>query len=461
MISQKPSPIADSILQGNLIKLMLKLSVPSILGVLLLTLNTFIDAMFAGRFVGETALAGISLALPFTLIIQGLADFVGTGSASILSRAIGSQDIKIQSKIFGNLIIISVVISAVISAIGYGFSKELITLMGGSSTVAFEGTSYLKIYTLGTIFFIVGQACGDVISSEGKIRWTTTSMWIFITVNICLNYLFIVVYDGGTAELALATVMAMIVACIFNLFYFVCGKSLITVNLKKIAIAKDLLPEIFSVGIGSLLYPVMMLIQQFVVFNSISNYGTNNDIAFFGATEKIISLVFIPVMGLTQALQPVIGMNYGAKQNKRIKQAFTNFAIFALILLLLIWIPLQFSPKSFLNLILPGISFAKNDISNFRILSIFTPISTLTYFSITLFIALGKGKTILGLIILRIIILNVPFVLLFSRIFAVRGIYLGLLIADIIFVIIVFFLTFSEFINLNKLKSKNTNSELI
>ena len=455
MISQKASPIADSILQGNLIKLMFKLSVPSILGVLLLTLNAFIDALFAGRFIGETALAGISLALPFTLIIQGFADFVGTGSASIISRAIGSKDVQTQSKIFGNLIVISFVISVLITAIGYGYSKELIMLMGGSGAVALEGTSYLSVYTIGTIFFIIGKALGQVISSEGKIRWTTISMLIFVTVNICLNYLFVAVYDGGSAKLALATDMAMIVASAINLGYFIYGKSSIPVNFKKLAIASNLLPEIFSVGIGSLLYPVMMLIQEFVVFNSISNYGTNNDIAFFGAAGEIISLAFIPVFGVSQALQPVIGMNYGAKQNKRIKKAYTIFAIFSIILLLLIWLPLQLSPKTFLNLILPGITFTENDILNFRILSVFTPIGTLTYFSITLFMALGKGQTILRLIILRIIVLNVPFVLLFSKLFRIKGIYLGLLIADIIFVVIVFFLTFSQFRKLNNFKVKS------
>ena len=457
MISQKPSQIKDLILHGNLIKLMFKLSIPSILGALLLTLNTFIDALFAGRFIGETALAGISLALPFVFIVQGFADFVGTGSASILSRAIGAKDVKTQSKIFGNLIIIGVVISLFITVIGYGFGNELITLMGGSGAVASEGAKYLKVYVIGAVFFVVGKALGQVISSEGKIRWTTMSMWIFVIANISLNYIFVAVYDGGTAKIALATVIAMIISSMINLAYFIFGKSFIPINLKKLVIAKDLLPGIFSVGIASLLYPVMMLIQQFVVFNSISYYGTSSDIAFFGATAKIIALAFIPAIGLAQALQPVFGMNYGAKQYNRIKQAYLNFTIFGIILLLLIWLPLQLYPKTSLNLILPGINFTENDIFNFRILSILTPVVTLIYFSITLFISLGKGKVVLGLALLRIMILNVPFVFLFSKFFQIRGIYLGLFVADVIFIIILFLLTFLEFINLSKIKVKNTN----
>ncbi|PMB47862.1 MATE family efflux transporter, partial [Fischerella thermalis CCMEE 5205] len=193
MTSQKQSQITNEILQGNLVKLMFKLSIPSILGILMLSLNTFIDALFAGRFIGENALAGISLALPLTNIVNGFAGLVGVGSASVLSRAIGSRDLKTQSKIFGNLIIMSVLISFFITIIGYVFGEELIVFMGGSDEVASEGTKYFKTYIIGAIFLILGAACGEVINSEGQIRLTTIFNLTFVTVNIVLNYIFITV----------------------------------------------------------------------------------------------------------------------------------------------------------------------------------------------------------------------------------------------------------------------------
>ena len=385
MTAQKQSKITNEILQGNLIKLMFKLSIPSILGTLMVSLNSFIDALFAGRFLNETALAGILLALPFTSIVEGFAALIGVGSASVLSRAIGSGDIKTQSKIFGNLIIMSVVISFFITILGYVFGKELIAFMGGSGQVALEGTKYLKTYILGSVFFIGGTACGEIISSEGQIRLTTISMSIFVIINILLNYIFLTVFHWGTSGIALATIIAMVFSSIVNLAYFIFGKSFISVNLKKLAIAIDLLPATLSVGMSSLFAPVMILAQGFVVFNSISYYGTNNDIAFFGATQKVTSLVFIPVIGFAQALQPIIGMNYGAKNHKRIKKAYLTFAIIGTILLLLIWLPLQLSPRTFLGIILPSVNFTEDDIFNFRLLSILAPVWPLASFSNTLF----------------------------------------------------------------------------
>ncbi|MEM1173030.1 MAG: MATE family efflux transporter [Cyanobacteria bacterium P01_H01_bin.35] len=452
MTSQKQSQITDEILQGNLIELMFKLSIPSILGVLVFSLNSFIDALFAGRFMNETALAGISLAGSFTSIVGGFAGCIGIGSASVLSRAIGAGDVKTQSKVFSNVIIMSIVISFFITIIGYGFSQELITFMGGRGEVALEGTKYFKTYIIGTIIFITGGACSSIIIAEGQTRITTISTYVFVTVNVLLNYIFISVYSWGTPGLALATIIAMVVSSIINFGYFIFGKSFISINLKKITLAIDILPPILSAGISSLFFPVITLIQNFVVFNSISDYGTKHDIAFFAATVTVNSLAFIPVAGLAQALGPIIGMNYGAKKQKRIKKAYLIFVTCGFLLLLLIWLPLQLSPRTFLGIILSDVNFTDNDIFNFRILSLITPIFAFGIFSFTFFRSIGKDKIILVCILLRTIVLKIPMMLFFSKIYEVKGIYYGLFLADIIMILIVFVFTFLEFKNLTKLK---------
>ncbi|MEH2169740.1 MAG: MATE family efflux transporter [Nostoc sp.] len=452
MTAQKESKITNEILQGNLVQLMFKLSIPSILGTLMFSLNNFLDALFAGQFIGETAVAGITLALPLISIAEGFSLLVGVGSGSVLSQAIGSGNIKTQSKIFGNLMVMGVAIAFAITTLGYSFSEKLIVLMGGSGEVASAGAAYFKTYILGSVFYILGGASSQLMKSEGNIRLSTIFDFIFIIVNIFLNYIFISVFHWGIQGIALATVIGMAVSTILNLTYFLSGKSSIAVNLKKFAFAIDLLPAILSVGISALFHPVMMLVQEFVVLNSISLYGTNNDIALFGATVNVTSLVFIPIIGFAQALQPIIGMNYGAKNYRRIKKSYLTFAIIGTILLLLIWLPLQLSPKTFLGLMLPGVNFTEDDVLKFRIISLSTPILPLAFFSNTLFQSIGKGKTVLVVILLRAMVLNVPMVLFFSKIYGVKGIYYGILFADIIFVFIVFILTILEFKYLSKLK---------
>ena len=159
----------------------------------LVGLNSFLDALFAGQLIGQNAFAGISLALPLTSIVTGCAVSVGVGSASVMSRAIGSEDIKTESKILGNLTVISVIISFFIAAIGYIFGDELITFMGGDREVATYGVDYLKTYILGSIFFIPAVASNLLVKSEAKIRLATVFSFIlrmwksFKTLIIFLN----------------------------------------------------------------------------------------------------------------------------------------------------------------------------------------------------------------------------------------------------------------------------------
>lgn len=455
MTSQKQSQLTNEILQGNLIKLIFKLSIPAIVGMLLISLNTFVDALFAGRLIGETAIAGISLASPLTSIIGGAALFIGIGSASVLSRAIGSRDIKTQSKIFGNFIVMGVVISFFITSTGYTFSKELIVFMGGSGEVASAGAEYFKIYVLGSVFFIIAIGSSQIIKSEGRIRLATIFSGISVVINIVLNAIFISIFHWGIQGIALATVIAMFVYSIVNLTYFFSGKSSITVNPKKIFIAIDLLKDILLVGISELLSPIINFIQSFVVFKSISHYGIHSDIAFFGATETLISLVLILLNGFVQASQPVMGINYGARNYDRLKKAYLSFVITGTTFFTLLWLPFQLSPKTFLGWLLPDFILTKHDLLNFRILILLIPVMPFISLAVILFQSLGKGKVIVTIIILRSFVLFIPLVLILSKFMGVSGIYHGMVITDFIILLIAIILIMREFKYFSKMQVKN------
>jgi putative MATE family efflux protein len=445
MTSQNQSQVKNEILEGHLIKLMFKLSAPGIIVMLLINMNAFIDALFAGQFIGETAIAGISLALPLTTIVDGFAYLVGTGSASILSRAIGAGDIKTQSKIFGNLIIIGIFISFFITVIGFRFSEELITLMGGDGQVASVGSEYFKFYILGSVFYILAVASNQLIKSEGKVRLAMILAGIYVIINMILNPIFVGIFHWGIQGLALGTVIAMIVFCIINFIYFISGKSSIPVNIRKFALAINLLPGILSVGISALLANVMDLVQSFIVFKSISYYGTHHDIAFYGATLRLTSLAFIPLNGFVQALQPVIGINYGAGNYHRLKKAYFIFTICVTALAVLFWLPMQLSPTTFLSWLLPNSTFTSNDLLNFRVLSLLIPTMAVVPFGSVFFQSIGKGKIVSIIIILNSIVLFIPLVLILSNFLGVNGVYYGMVLTDFLLLILAILLTLIEF----------------
>ncbi|MEH2382470.1 MAG: MATE family efflux transporter [Nostoc sp.] len=445
MTSQKQSQLTNQILHGNLVQLMFKLTAPSIAGSLVLGLTPFIDALFAGQFLGKTAIGGITLALPFISLMGGLTDLIGIGSASLLSRAIGSGDIKTQSKIFGNLVVMSVVISFILTIIGYSFAEEFIVFMGGRGEVAFAGAQFLKTYVLGSVFFVLGIACNDLIKSEGKLRISMIFTIIFFSTNLIFNTVFVSVFHWGIMGLALATVIAKAAYCTGLLLYYFSGKSLIKVDYKKIIVAIDLLPEILSVGSSNLIMPAIAFIQSFVVFQLISRHGTQNDIAFFGATVTLNSLAYIPLGGFLQSFQPVIGINYGAKNYDRIKKAYLIFVICATVLLTFFWVCIQLEPEKFLGLILPDIAFNTNDLINFHLLSLLIPIMGFVPFSAVLFQSIGQGKIVSIIVLLKGLFIYIPIVFLLGQQMGIRGIYFGIITTDLLVLLIALILTFRKF----------------
>ncbi len=457
MTLQQQSQLTNEILHKNLIQLMFKLSIPSIAGKLILGLTPFIDALFAGQFIGKAAIGGITLALPFIAIIGGLTDLIGVGSASILSRDIGSGDIKSQSKIFGNLLIMGIIISLTVTIIGYSFAEELIVFMGGHGEVASVGRKFLQTYVLGSVFSTIGIACNYLIKAEGKLKISMIFATIYFLANLVLDTLFVSILHWKITGLALATVLAMATYCAGVLTYYTSRKNSAKINKKTLTLSGSLIIQVLSIGSSSLIIPVFSLIQSFVVLKSISHYGTQNDIALYGATLTLTSLTFIPLNGFTQALQPVIGINYGSRNYDRIKKAYLIFIICAIGLVTLFWLFTQAFPKTFLGLVLPNINFTENDLLNFRILSLLIPVIPIFPFYAMLFQSIGKGKIVSTIFLVNSLFFYIPLILVFSKIMGVKGIYIGIITSNFLVILIVFMLTCRQFIQFNKMQVK-TNS---
>lgn len=449
MTSQTKTKVTEEILQGNLIPLMLKLSIPGILGMFLISLNTFIDALFAGRLLGENALAAISIALPLTIIVVGCALLVGIGSASVLSRAIGAGDMETQSNIFGTFVIMSLVISFFITIFGYSSSDRLILFMGGKNEVAWLGSEYFKTYMLGAVFFILAVGSSQLIKAEGKIGLATGFAAIAVLINTILNPLFVGFFHWGIQGIALATVVSNFVYTIVNFTYFLSGQSSLSFRLNKLTLSVNLLPPILSVGISVFIMEIMTIVQQAMIFKSLAYYGTNADLALAGAMLNLYSLAVTPVYGFVQALQPAIGINYGAGNHQRLKKAYFIFGIGGTILLTIIWLPLQLYPATFLSWLLPKVAFSGNDLLNFRIVTILLPILSFVFCSITLFQSIGNGKIAGMIVVSRQVFLFIPVVLILPRFFGVNGIYYSLIAVDAIVSLIVGLFTWLEFNQLN------------
>ena len=155
------------LLEANPARLMVSLSLPAIIGMVVIGLYTFVDAIYAGQLISTDAMGAVSIAYPFTFINTGVASGIGMGSASVLSRAIGAGNQKKVDRIMGNLVAAVILASIATTIIGIAFARPLLSLTGAEGAMLDSAVSYMQIIFIGSLFVNFAQSSNMIMRGEG------------------------------------------------------------------------------------------------------------------------------------------------------------------------------------------------------------------------------------------------------------------------------------------------------
>ncbi len=441
--------VRENLVSGNIVKTMLSLSIPAILGMIIIGLYNFMDAMFVGRMVGPDAMTAVKVSYPFTLMNNGIATLIGMGSASVLSRAIGKKDQETIDKIMGNLIALVLILSAVVMAVGLIFTKPLLTLCGAKGNILIEANRYLKVVFLGSIFVNFAQSSNMIMRGEGKLKQAMLIMGSGAIFNIILDPILIIAFgkENGILGAAVATVTAQVFQAIWALIYFT--KQSDKVKIHRIGVIGSITGPVLNVGISAMLMQVMTMVQQTVMYHTVEHWGGSAWQTILGAALSLQSFAFIPLWGISQGYQPAIGTNYGAKEFGRVRSFNRVFMIAATILAAVFYIPIMAAPNTMLSMFITDSAIAVKGAPMLRVL--FAPYITygVLILMITFFQAIGKGGNAAILTVLRQVLLFLPLVMLLPHVFArsVEGVFYAQLITDVIILLFGMILMINSFRN--------------
>lgn len=437
-MSTSTPDLSTQIKNDKLRSLMFRLALPGILGMGVASINSFLDAIFVGQFVGENAVAAISLAFPILMLIGGITSMIAQGSASVLSRAIGAEDEMRQKAIFSNLVALSLLLGIGLSIPGYFLAAELIGLLGGTGEIRELGETYLQIMMIGATPRIFAVGINVLIRAEGNLKAAMTFSAGAAILNIGLNALFVGVWGWGIAGAAWASVISMLFMVALDYSHFLRNKHSFPVDLKRIFFSSLIVKEVLYIGLSAMMLQMMFFVQQVVVFRSVAKFGNDWDLAFMGACYRIYILAVIPIFGFAQALAPVIGINYGAKQPERVRKAMWLFSATATGVICLMWLGLAIFSEASLSVLLPNSTFSGHDIFLFRITLLILPFQPLFFTGVTLFQSIGHARTAGILLVSRMFLIFIPAVLLLPLVFDLDGVYYAHPIADLLSVGIMF-----------------------
>lgn len=430
------------LLTATPMQLIISLSLPAIIGMVVIGLYSLMDGIFVGQMVGTNAMGAVSISYPFTLINSGMATLIGTGSASVLSRAVGKKDYETIDKIMGNLISFNIIFGIVVTVLGMAFSRQLLVLTGAEGETLEEAVRYLRIIFAGSLFVNFSQSANMVMRGEGILKKAMLIAGAGAVLNIIFDPILIALMKSsghGIEGAAYATILSQIISALITIWYFT--KKSTMVKIHRIRIEKALLPDLLGVGFSALLMQAMTLVQQIVIYNVAARHGGNTWQLILAASLRIQAFAFIPLWGMSQGFQPAAGTNYGAGEYKRVRKMMMGFSLGATILSLIFYIPIEIAPKIILSWFITDPAIVNQGSGDFRLLFSSYILLGFLVTSITLFQSLGKASKASILVVLRQIVVFIPLVILLPEIgnLGIHGIFLASALTDgIIFILSIF-----------------------
>jgi putative MATE family efflux protein len=402
------------------------------------SLYVFVDAIFVGQWVGPEGLAAISIVMPLTIVNLAIAMFMGMGSASLLSRAIGANEKETISKILSSHTFFIIIFSLIYLVIGFFFAETLVGFLGAPKAILTLGASYFSIVVLGSVFANYVSSSTMLIRAEGRIKVFMMLVILGAVLNIILDPIFIEVLGMDLEGAAFATVISMTVSAIATLIYFLSGSSVLSYTLDGLRSAGQILKKIAPVGVAGMFMQLMTVIELFLLYRVIGDYGDplGFDLAIMGATMNMLTFAIIPMWGIAQGLQPVIGMNFGAKMYDRVKEGYKKFLLAATIIATGIWIVFMLFPDIIIGIYLPIPTLVEQGAGSFRIFMSVFFLQAFIFLPAVFFESIGKGGRASFLLIARQILLFAPLVLILPIFMGIDGVWYSIPISDALIVII-------------------------
>ncbi len=423
---------------NNIPKILLKMSLPAMIGMVFMALYNIVDTIFIGKGVGSLGIAGITIVFPIQMIIMAIGQMIGIGGGSLVSRSLGSNNIEKANMTLGNVIFAILCLSIPITIFGSIFIDDLLFIFGATETILPYAKAYMEIIILGTFLVGISVALNNLIRADGHAKVAMLIMIIGGTTNIVLDAIFIFGLKMGIKGAAWATFTAHIITASFLFYYFLSKKSNLYLKLKYLKPNLSILKELFGIGAGIFARQASGGILVAVMNQTLATYGGDFAISAFGILFRLSMLTMTPMVGIAQGIQPIVGYNFGAKKYNKVKESMKIAIIWAMIAGTIGVIILFFFARQLMTLFTNNKEVIEIGVDALRVAVLAMPLVGFQIIGSAVFQALGKILPSFILSLSRQVLFLIPLVLILPKFFKLAGIWNSFLIADSLAAILTF-----------------------
>lgn len=405
--------------QGSVVKNILGLAGPMTLAQLINVLYNIVDRIYIGRIPEHATLSltGIGLSLPIITMVIAFANLFGMGGAPLCSIERGRGNLEEAEKIMGNSFFMMAACGIVLTIICLILKKPMLYLFGASALTFPYADAYITIYLLGSIFVMIGLGMNSFINSQGFGKVGMLTVLLGAAANLVLDPIFIFGLNLGIRGAAFATIISQCLSAVWIYRFLTGEKAILRLKASCMKLELKRVKRIISLGLSGFTMAITNCTVQIMCNATLQAYGGELYVGVMTVINSIREVATMPVTGLSQSAQPVLGFNYGAREYGRVKKAIIFTACATIGYTVVMWALIHSFPEFFISI------FNKD----FELISAGTPAIRLYFFGFfmmslqfagqAVFVGLGKSKYAIFFSVFRKVVIVVPLTVLLPSLF--------------------------------------------
>jgi putative MATE family efflux protein len=455
-------------------RLILEFAIPSIISMVVNGSYNVIDSIFLGRSLGDIGLATVTVAAPIMIVSMAVSVLVGAGGNALMAIKLGEGKRETAERVMGNTLVLSLALALLCTLGVLLFIDPVLTLSGSTEVIHDSACTFVRIIAAGFVFQFVGMGFNNFMRTAGNPRGALYVMISGVTVSIVLNYLLVMVWGFGVVGSALATIVGMLVTCTGVLYYFTRSKSApFKLQLKFMKPSPRLMANICVLGSASFFLQIAVVIINLVLNNQLVFYGASDPIgsegalAAIGVMSRISMFAFFPILGISIAIQPLLGYNYGAKLYPRVKKSFLIALVWIMAFGVFFWLLVHIFPTPIVELFGVHAELQDFTIKAIQVMMMLMPLAGIQVLSAGYFQATGQPLKSMFISLTRQLLYLVPLLIflpglvqqLALAITPLESLYYSYPIADILSIITASTMMLIEWRRLTRLKEKQQGTK--
>lgn len=419
-------------------KLFFTMAIPSVLAQLINVLYNIVDRIYIGHIkeIGSLALTGVGVTFPIIMVVSAFSAFAGQGGAPLASILLGAKDQEKAEKVLGNSTALLLIFSLSLTLIFQILKTPLLYAFGASDNVIGFAQDYIGLYLYGTIFVMLSLGLNTFISGQGNAKVAMLSVLIGAVTNIILDPIFIFILNMGVKGAALATIISQAFSAIWVVNFLISKKSSLKIKRENLKPDMKFIKKIGSLGCSPFIMQSTESLVLLTLNSGLQKYGGDLYVGSMSILTSVLQLIFVPVSGIAQGVQPIISYNFGAGNRERVVKTFKGLLIVCLMATMFMGGIAVLFPNFYVKMFTESEELVELTSKMMPIFTLGMCIFGIQQAIQVTFLALGQAKFSIFIALLRKVILLVPLAIILPRFVGVKGIYYAEPMADITSVIV-------------------------